>query len=131
MRLELWGLRFAGSWGYYTLFCRGLVSRVVEIAGNKSHFEGGRGLVGGNFSGRDVKEAAFVDEEFGLLWVIGEFWSEEGDSLLGFFGDAVGDLDVASAAEWIIEIFVGETFVWGEGGTSEAFFQEELAFEAL
>lgn len=99
------------------------------MAGNEGHFELGGFCVVGDFGGGDVEKAASADDDFVLFGVVGKFVREEADDFAGFFGDAAGDFDIARAAKGIVEVFLGETLVWGEGGASKTFFEEELTFE--
>lgn len=99
------------------------------MAGNEGHFELGGFCIGRDFGGGDVEKAASADDDFVLFGVVGKFVREEADDFAGFFGDAAGDFDIARAAKGIVEVFLGETLVWGEGGASKTFFEEELTFE--
>ncbi len=99
------------------------------MARDKGHFELGGFCIGRDFGGGDVEKAAGADDDFVLFGVVGEFVREEADNFAGFFRDAAGDFDIARAAKGIVEVFLGETLVWGEGGASKTFFEEELTFE--
>ncbi len=99
------------------------------MAGNEGHFELGGFCVVGDFGGGDVEKAASADDDFVLFGVVGKFVGEEADDFAGFFRDAAGDFDIARAAKRVVEVFLGETLVGGEGRASKTFFEEELTFE--
>lgn len=108
-----------------------MVSGVVKVTGDEGHFELGGGAVRREGGGGDIEKAAFVDEKFGLFGIVGDFVREETDGFFGFFGNAADDRNIAGATKRVVEIAVSEASVGGEGSASEAFFEEELAFEVF
>ncbi len=99
------------------------------MARDKGHFELGGFCVVGDFGGGDVEKAVGADDDFVLFGVVGEFVREEAGDFSGFLGNAAGNFDIAGTAKRVVEVFLGETLVWGEGGASKTFFEEELTFE--